>query len=623
MIIVFLILLLMNPCWAIDDYDADLQAAIEASLRESQPQSQVGSDRYPLSTSAFPSGWGARSAPKVSQNYTIQNIFDKVLGADTESEYWQGLETAAPAIKLAGYMDFLDRKKDPKFDRLFKSLDASEWAILYGKLKPGKRTANNVFLLLDEVKGAFYSAFIRADSKAKYNLSINDAMLSLISGKWGFSKCHDARTMGQLKDAAKRIGRTECEEDNNLNQFAAKIFGVLKEKSSSGVTDQDYKRHRLSAFSYMANGYWDGAGKKTDDLTGLVSAATPKFQAADLKGHPLEDFIKNPAETLKKPLVVRSPETAFTKFISGSTPPKGFQGFLKDFDPNDVNYSDNQENLAALQGGFQGKTRQQAEKIVDELMKEGFLKKPEDENDQLSLKSILIESGQYQGANIDGAYQDCFPKEKVPSKSILNAGLESWVSNYIQNIYKKFYAKREAFVVIYEGYIGRKFAAGGSEVTKLESEIAGDQTALKAMADDLKARYFPNNVAGQEVVLELGAPSVARLCLYEEEIKVKGLVTQKRKLLRTIPINEFEVALIRASANRLNADPNAQPAAVEKKDVKLDRPDNLSYAVFDGPRVTQDQKIQAWGRAIDYLIQQKKIDRSLKLPVLLYCLRYF
>lgn len=293
MTVVLLALLLMNPCWSAGDFDEyapDFQRVLELSAKD-----------RPSAPKAF--------TVRASENMTIKEILSKAEKSKDATAYWEGLDRVSPAAKLLGYMSWSYSKDKPGLKRLLDDLDKGAWKDIYGKLNLNKPTANDVFLLLDEVKIKVYGAPIEQSTKIEYVSYINKGALGLIAGKWGFKKCEDKELLAKLKEAAERIGGTSADVDKikkleGAAQFTKKVFDAFKEKLPYTVKDPALRRHRLTAFFYMVNGYYRFAINMEEaleefegELEGLM-ASNPEL--LDLKGRKIGDFIKNPEKALRK-----------------------------------------------------------------------------------------------------------------------------------------------------------------------------------------------------------------------------------------------------------------------------------------------------------------------------------
>lgn len=663
---IFLIFFAITPAFSMDgaddDYDAGLAAAVQASLHD-HILDPIDDEREAIMRSLNPDyNVAARAGPGFAESDDEEELLRRAIElslegravskdpfevlvqkghtAGSEAEFLRGVDPKDSAVNLVGYMVFLTHKDGRNLENLMVKVDKTAWDQVYRKLGLGKRTASHVFILLDEAKKLISkqsAAYVRTLS----NLvdQIDNVMLDLISGKWGFSRSKPSPdVLEKLKSGATEIGRRMGNKSEEPSSFASKVFehfgkGLLVQTAS----DPLLRKHRLSAFSYIANGYKAGLIPDFKEIytTRLTALVQPYFTSEDLKGFSVAALIGDPSETLRKiaraARITISQKTVFDRFIaplkatvSGESLGK-LKAFLSTFDSGDIyEILNDDERLSLLnffQRALQDKTAAEVHQLLSDLIDNDLL--PEDVRE---IEPILAESAHYEATVTDRIYAESMRKvradkkgsaEPQPGKNYenLDTGLQVWLRDYFNALYEKGYSLREAYIVKYPGVLEGREVDSGDEVTERQAEVLNEHMAAYKAADDIKQFIFPGIPAGQKAVF---VPTVtgARIDVINED---DGRVLRARDLrpARDEPMF-IQITSIKVRADLYKIDPNVLPASVEKATVPSDIPLNFLYAVRGGQGISLLQKIQSRGRAIDFLIKEGRISRSLKLPILLY-----
>lgn len=596
-----------------DDEEATLQRAIAMSMQ------------------------GLTAATPVSP---FEALHQKGKTSSSEAEFLRGLDNKNASANLIGYLEFLKNKDKRRFEALMVNVDRAAWDSLYQKLALGKRTANNVFIHLDEVKNLIFKQK-QASIAALMELvnQIDHVMLELLSGKWGFSRTKlaiDAKA--KLKAAAVGIGRDLGNKAIVPERCAETIFKYFnKGQLGQTVSDPLLRKHRLAAFAYIANGYKQGLipGHKDAFTTQLAAAVKPYFKPEDLKGFSLEALIQDPRDTLAKIAKVSTSSFAqqadFDKFVGplrktvAHADLMKLKAFMSTFEPDNIHEvlanEDQLNSLKLLQRALQDKTPQDIQVIINDLIENDFL--PAQVRD---IQDLLVEAAGYSApSTIDRIYPlsmqtvrsagkgDAEPLAGLKHEDF-DVGLQLWILEYFKAIHENGYYPRDAYVVKYPGILdGRQFNSD-DEITAAQAEKAWDHMAAYSAAKDLKKFIFPGLTINEIAIFTLTATG--------------GKIDVRRddgSLARTRDLNpspgdqmDQQIAFIRRIVERYDIDPNVLPAAIEKKALPSKRPIKKEYAVRGGDGISDLQQIKSRGLAIDVLIKEEKIIRSLKLPILLY-----
>lgn len=567
---------------------------------------------------------------------TTESPLDQLLRkgqfSNCELAYLWGLDSQNSVMNLVGYLMLLKNRDRPRFEALTEDVDRKTWAHVFEVLHFGESTASHLFMIQDEMRdfisrqpgdlGMFRGLLSRMDHTS----------LELLSGKWGFSKREIHPDLVQkLQDGIENLGRRMGRSKISPAQFVADIFrhfnsGML----AKTVKDPLLKKFRLFAFSYIANGYLRifPHGERQRKLEALTKESRLFFSFRDLQGFALGGLIQDPKDILEKinkaSKIMPMQHAVFESF---SAPLRPFlsekklwslRAFLNTFDLSFLDIEKEQRRLGFFQLALQDKTPDQISQMVTSLVDNGFL--PEDISD---IELTLIESAQYNESLPYGRHGTAIQRVAAIGKgkaepslgvqqNVLNQGLQLWLRAYFDEFYKLAYVPREAFVVEYEGPIQEEMVERDAEVTKEQAEIAADHMALYVVANEMKSYLFPEIPVGQKAVLSLTETRRIKVDRVNED---DGAVLETKVLDPSFYDEDVESFIEKVVRG---VDPNILPAAVKVVQVPSDVPFRSQHAVRGGAGISEQQKIQSRGRAIDFLIRGGRIERTLKLPILLY-----
>ena len=620
-----------------DDDDPGLAVAVQASLHDHIPD-PVGS----VGAEALDSDEeeellrALELSRSLSPKTLLGQLIQKGQASVSETDYLRGLNLTNASVNFIGYMVFLKNKDRRTLDDLMNKVDPGAWGQVYRKLGLGKRTASHVFVFLDEAKKVISRQSKSEAAPAELVDEIDHVLLELLSGKWGFSRSKpDPDVLEKLKSGATGIGRSAGNKSEKPISFASKIFNYFhKGVLLPTVSDPLLRKHRLSAFAYMANGYRSGLTPDLkDSYVGQLSLnSQPYFMPEDLKGFSLQDLVLDPDRTLSK-IAKTATETitqraVFDQFIR---PLKAFvsegdllklKAFLGTFDSENIYEiidDESQLNLLKLfQYALQDKSPQEIQALINNLITNGFLPAG-----ARAIEPILVESSGYNApVTADRIYAASITKVRAAGKGAaepeprqdqkdFDGGLQLWLLEYFKALHENGYSSREAYIVKYPVILEGEEVDSGTEVTEQDAVKASEHMAVYVLSNQLKETLFPDVALGQKAVLRLT----------EAGAKVDLINEMDEGVLGSGNVSVFyadQIAAIRAKIAQYAIDPNILPAAVEKANIPSNRPKKPEYAVRGGSGISEAQKIQSRGRAIDALIKEGRISRSLKLPILLY-----
>jgi len=603
------------------DDDLFLQAAIGLSL---DPSNNVVPDHLMDKTNFF----------EEQPQSPLDQVMLKGAFSNCELDYLWDLRPQNPIINFIGYMVLLNNRDRCRFDALTERVDREEWAHVFEVLNLGERTASHLFIIQSEMQD-----FIQKQSNRSYVLDelmekMDHVSLELIFGKWGFSKRKTSLPIvKKLQERMEILGRRMGKKKASPGNLVSKISRYFeKELPHQTIPDSVLRYHRLFVFSYIANGYLRvfPHHERESKLNALTKRVSPLFVPEDLKGFSLDALIQDPELTLKHihkaSRITPRQQAAFNHFTAplmsfvSKNALMGLRAFLSTFDISFLDIESEQKWLKLLQLALQDRTPGQINKIVTNLVREGFL--PEDIQD---IKHILIESAQYP---LHPPYDRMYGKSiEMVSKAgkrgtepklwsyqkVLNQGLQLWLREYFDVLYKNGYVPKIAYMVEYGGYIQGELLERDSVITEEQYTIASDHMAHYVAANELKSYLFPSVAVGQKTILSLKDDEIITISLVNED---SGEVLETKELNPAYYDEQTEILI--ASIVAKKRDINVLPAAVKMQEIPSDIPLKPEYAIRGGPYITEEQKIKSRGRAIDALIRGGRIERSLKLPILLY-----
>ncbi|MBY0461876.1 MAG: hypothetical protein K2Q34_01685 [Alphaproteobacteria bacterium] len=117
------------------------------------------------------------------QEFLTDRLIRKGKNSSSEAEYLRGLDFHNSAENFIGYLIFLLTKDNAKYRKWIINVDKHIWTEVCAKLHLGKRTANNVFILLDEAKRKILEESRHPKTAAELVTIIDNVLLELLSGK--------------------------------------------------------------------------------------------------------------------------------------------------------------------------------------------------------------------------------------------------------------------------------------------------------------------------------------------------------------------------------------------------------------------------------------------------------
>ncbi|MBY0281907.1 MAG: hypothetical protein K2W94_07075 [Alphaproteobacteria bacterium] len=627
MIFFLIIFWLVTPGFCMDEKnDPDLQWVL-AESRQIYDQKADRDVEESIKRSMDP-------AHNVKPDNTLLALIEKAKRAKTKAEYLSGLNLENQKENLIGYMTFLNVHSNAEYLDLVLNLNRTTWDSVYQSLGLGKRTANNVFILLDNAKSMILEELDRQQNETK-NLvtAIDYILLDLLSGKWGFSKKKsDAGVLKKLKEGAKRIGEDFGNLSYPLHGFVQIVFGRFDKGMLASTQDPLLRRHRLSAFSYIANGYLESFENQDQEidpkiLQDLVRKANPSFTPDDLKGFSLGMLVEYPRETMKKinktSEISSAQQVAFNKFtalLKGASPDElvKLRAFLSVL--GEIPFDDEVEgrSIELLCSALQGKNPAEIKSIITPLRENDLLSEAGEEieqifieaaryNKNLPVEKIYMRSMKWAIDETKETKGETEPKPNSHTK-VFSPELKTWLGHYFDAIHQLGYGKRDAYLVTKKGFLQGEVRKIDEEVTDQQYLAASKQAQAYEIANKLKKEVFGDIKENQRAMLYLTDAGVDIVLI--ENGKVSKTETQSRY--------RIEVSNLIDLVKNYGSDPNEPAPVIEKTEIVSEKPLKPQYAVMGGEGIVKEEILKSHGLAIDALISEGIIDPSLKLAMLLY-----
>ncbi|RZI46586.1 hypothetical protein [Candidatus Finniella inopinata] len=524
------------------------------------------------------------------QNQREQAEMGRAIKLSIQPQQSSAKQTKFP---LFAHVTQLLKKQDQSIDRLFKAPDYTEWQKLWSIVGlKNTLTAVDVVLQLNDLKESCHK-----DNDAGLIGLADHALLQIFSGCWGVSdKRADSDTEEKLKRILRKVGQTFAERKRNAEKFNETIFGAF---NAHGIlkSQPHLNGHFFTVFQCLGAGY---NGTSEVSLEFLLKGKG-FFQSIQIDGRQFDAFFERTGHLVTLESLV---ESGHLKGVISLSQIEKLETYLKDFDPDGPHVQANLENLKTLWRLLMAQSREQTSTPhnLAQLLFKGILNGVEDDN-RKTLIDIVVESMRFREFNgVDAAYDAALAGKTVsqwePEKGAktLDEGGYNWLIQYISRIHNGNKIKREAFLVKYKGVsYFRRQPRGAREFRDMFNITSVLRPELQRLA-----HREPNADAEQEEV------EAARA-----SIRIKELIDELAALGETENLDQG-TEVTQEHFNWLNVYSHLPLARVEEGRLETGAIKDPRYNVQD-----EDDHFANRGRALDYLITQGKIDRSLKLPILL------
>ncbi len=534
---------------------------------------------------------------------------------------------AALALSLATqqtieFIKYIKACRAPQYDALFTQLDKNAWDAILRKLEtPGKR-AQTVVLLLGRVK----NELSKDPDASRLLTSIDDALLRIFSGCWGFSKIKpDGAVMTQLKQAAKGIGYRAAEL--RVNDVVRRLEEHFKsERKWEGATDLNVRKHFMALYGYVASGYLEQkfhakveAGSRDVYKNDFARFARSFFQKIDIEGIALDDLVTDPEKAFReRKAVVKAGVKLIAfewlaDFIRREVAPEeieNLQQYLKTFDSGSPEITENKGLLKLFQKALQQIPIRMEEALTD-LQREGSL---EPTVNIKELAVLLSEAVMYTAIPKDVVYDKAIAAAKKANRDAtgqaddLNS-LYNFLMQYVRFVDEENKIKGPpVFVVAYPGKISGVDVDAGKVLLAGEVQAISDQAQAKTHCSDIEQEVAEKYQGGIGVTAKL---------IFTRPNNSLVHVTGDQHLDVMVPLawnpklQEIGDTLARYPLFRLDD----TVAGVEQVALPTGAIKDAKYKVADPSDLPK--WISNNGRALDYLIKNRLLSRDLKLSVLL------
>ncbi|MBY0461877.1 MAG: hypothetical protein K2Q34_01690 [Alphaproteobacteria bacterium] len=392
------------------------------------------------------------------------------------------------------------------------------------------------------------------------------------------------------------------------------------------VRDPLLRRHRLSVFSYIANGYLSEFGDDDQRIIrkALVHSASPFFTSEDLKGFSLEILVQHPKEIMKKinkvSKISRAQQAVFDGFvaslrrISTANELTQLKAFLSTLGEIPFDVEDESRSLELFHLALQDKDFKEIKQIIALLIANNLL--PEEAK---HFEQTFIEAARYsKQLTVDETYTKSMaeatndendPKPDSHTK-VFAPELQIWLDGYFEALYQNGYRKRDAEIVTKAGFLQGQILEVGVEVTPEQRLAISKQLEAYEIANHLKQSAFGDIEDDQ------------RTMLYLTDIGAEiDLVNQDNEISETAVLDgryKAQIDSLRTLIEGYGVNPNEPAPFIHTREIPSDRPLKPYYAIRGGMGIDEVQIVQSRGRAIDVLIKEGRVDRSLKLAMLFY-----
>ncbi len=551
------------------------------------------------------------------------------------------------------FIDYIKACRAPQYDALFTQLDRGAWDAVLKKVGVSGKRAQTVVLLLSRVK----NELSKDPDASRLLTSIDDALLRIFSGCWGFSKIKpDGAVMTQLKQAAKGIGYRFADELRAYD-VAGKLDAQFKSEGKwEGATDLNVRKHFMALYGYVASGYLEQkfhakveAGGRGVYKNYLACGAQALFPKTDTVGLVLDDLVTDPEKAFReRKAVVKTgiKPVAFeglADFIRREVTPEeieNLQQYLKTFDLGSPGITENEGLLKLLQKALQQISIPMEEALAG-LQREGSL---EPAVNIKELAVLLREAVMYTAISKDAVYdkgvEHANKRDRFPlTKKSIDQALSTWVLEYLYGINENSHEVLKGYKVIYPGWIhgktpkGTKVSRqlGANDVLSInEQQLIEKQEAARQSLGALQEEFIRNHRGEIITTLRLASlddatslptgyliafiptPTGARLELQKAGVAVVGITTDTP----SDATHHGLVGNIKKIVKDFEVDLSKIPAIIgsDLEDVQGKKLLQPFYEVVADDRF---RIVPYIGKALDYLIKLKVIERELKLPLLL------
>ena len=525
--------------------------------------------------------------------------FDAAIAASLKQQAEvQALQRARDFPLFKYVQTMVDTNDFPLIERLFVKPNYQEWQLAYKKIGH-KEPVNglSVALLLDELKQV-------CPKGSDVEALADQALLQLFSGCWGISDERISPDVERrLKNILYGVGHTSAERDRHRDGFGEKVFETFDANKVLESAPR-YNEHFFTVFLCLSEGY----GKAQPDvLRPLIEIGGALFMSMeDIVGQAAAQFFTkagyHPAgspvnlEGLVETARFRDPQFRVTAPQIGQ-----LKKYLADFDPDSAKIGANLENLKLFWHVLmdQPAVNTSTPEALADLLFRGILPDFDDRESFLSLLGESLKFTDFKG-NPDAAYDKALDFKNVKDKKpkgdnfqTISDGVYNWLMQYINTINDDNKVKRDAFLVNYTG----------SSYFNSRLRLVGESRNLAMELFELSERQQPDHSHGRRNAAEDAAEERA-----QERVK--------ECLERLEELGMMEVLNEDAEITKEQFDWLSQRVLLPLAKVKAGLVDTgaIKVPLYS---INRDDSFANRGRAIDYLVAKKRVDPSLKLPILL------